>query len=125
LVPNRKISVLRRVNFYDERNRPLFLIGRIVFKIGSRGTATPAGSRHSCVDESRVYPIVLGLEMGRKTDMYVIFVLDIEEATAKHAAVELRSKRKALLQRAQFVFASERRAEARRRGVLWTGSEKA
>ena len=32
---NRKLTVLRRVNFFDEKNRPLFLIARIIFKIGS------------------------------------------------------------------------------------------
>lgn len=32
---NRKLTILRRVNFYDEKNRPLFLIARIIFKIGT------------------------------------------------------------------------------------------
>ncbi len=32
---NRKLTVLRRVNFFDEKNRPLFLIARLIFKIGS------------------------------------------------------------------------------------------
>jgi hypothetical protein len=32
---NRKLTVLRRINFYDEKQRPLFLIARIIFKIGS------------------------------------------------------------------------------------------
>lgn len=32
---NRKLTILKRVNFYDEKNRPLFLIARITFKIGS------------------------------------------------------------------------------------------
>lgn len=32
---NRKLTILRRVNFYDERRRPLFLIARITYKIGS------------------------------------------------------------------------------------------
>ena len=32
---NRKLTVLRRINFFDEKNRPLFLIARIIFKIGS------------------------------------------------------------------------------------------
>lgn len=33
LAPN--LTLLRRVNFYDEKNRPLFLIARIIFKTGS------------------------------------------------------------------------------------------
>ena len=32
---NKKLTVLRRVNFMDEKNLPLFLIARIVFKIGT------------------------------------------------------------------------------------------
>ena len=32
---NRKLTILRRINFYDEKNRPLFLIAKIIFKIGT------------------------------------------------------------------------------------------
>lgn len=32
---DRKLTILKRVNFYDENNRPLFLVARITFKIGS------------------------------------------------------------------------------------------
>ncbi len=35
LQSNRKLTILRRVNFYDDKNRPLFLIARITFKIGT------------------------------------------------------------------------------------------
>jgi vacuolar protein sorting-associated protein 13D len=35
MLSNRKLTVLRRVNFHDAKNRPLFLIAKIVFKIGS------------------------------------------------------------------------------------------
>ncbi len=34
-VSNKKLTINRRVSFYDETNRPLFLISRIVFKIGT------------------------------------------------------------------------------------------
>ncbi len=32
---NKKLTINRRVNFFDEKNRPLFLIARIIFKIGT------------------------------------------------------------------------------------------
>lgn len=32
---NRRLTVLRRINLLDENNRPLFLIARIIFKVGS------------------------------------------------------------------------------------------
>jgi hypothetical protein len=32
---NRKLTILRRVNFQDENGRPLFIIAKLVFKIGS------------------------------------------------------------------------------------------
>jgi hypothetical protein len=35
LLPNRRLSVSRHVTFFDENNRPLILLARIVFKIGS------------------------------------------------------------------------------------------
>lgn len=42
-ISNRKLTILRRVNFYDDQNRPLFLIARITFKIGSGQLLNNAG----------------------------------------------------------------------------------
>lgn len=53
---NRKFTVLRRVNFYDEKNGRLFLIGRIVFKIGSELSTTSCPN-----DEFQPYPLVFYL----------------------------------------------------------------
>ena len=44
---NKKLTILRRIDFVDEKSRPLFLIARIIFKIGSyllleRSTAAAA-----------------------------------------------------------------------------------
>jgi hypothetical protein len=56
ITSNRKLTILRRINLFDEKNRPLFLIARIIFKIGSNQNA--AGSRrvsNSSTDSSSSY----------------------------------------------------------------------
>lgn len=51
---NRKLTILRRVNFFDEKNRPLFLIARIIFKIGTGLIATENISFKSCPIEVHI-----------------------------------------------------------------------
>ena len=35
ILTNRKLTIVRRVTFFDEKNRPLSILARIIFKIGS------------------------------------------------------------------------------------------
>ena len=58
-VPDRKYTVFKRVDFYDEKKRGLFLIGRIEFRIGTDRTNGGWRANSSQEINCLVYPITV------------------------------------------------------------------
>jgi hypothetical protein len=52
MASNRKLTILRRINMLDEKNRPLFLVARIIFKIGSNHSYSSRRASSSSTDSS-------------------------------------------------------------------------